>query len=134
VADVLSPLPGAGDGTLDELDHPLTAGVARPPALPVVMLLLTTATALALVAAAVAGGAGQTSDIAVEAVLAWVIGSVTGVLVFAWFGLLDSVQRSTGAYVEPSWRPRTVAAVLAVAGWLAGSAGALLVAEAVARR
>jgi hypothetical protein len=44
------------------------------------------------------------------------------------------VRRSTGTYEEPTWKPRTVAAGLAVAGWLAGSAGAYLVAEAVARR
>jgi hypothetical protein len=125
VTDVLDPTPDAVD------DEP---EVVRTPLIPVVMLVLTTVTAVALVASAISEDAGQTDEISGAAALGWVFGSLLGLLIFAWFGLLDSVRRSTGAYEEPTWKPRTVAAVLAVAGWLAGSAGAYLVAEAVARR
>ena len=124
---VLTPAPGS----LDRDDDP---EIVRTPLIPIVMLALTTATAIGLVAYAVGEEAGQTDQISGPATLAWVFGAVLGLLVFAWFGVLDSVRRSTGSYEEPSWKPRTVAAVLAVAGWVAGSAGAFLVAEAVARR
>ena len=91
-------------------------------------------TAVALVVSAIGEDAGQTDEISGAAALAWAIGALLGLLIFAWFGLLDSVRRSTGDYEEPTWKPRTVAAALAVVGWVAGSAGAFLVAEAVARR
>jgi hypothetical protein len=105
-----------------------------PPLVPVIMLGLTTIAAVAMVAAALADGAGGTSDISTQAFMAWLVGSVLGLLVFAYFGTLDARRRATGRYVEPTWSPRTVSAVLTVAGWLAGSTGAFLVAQAVARR
>ncbi len=127
MTDLLTPSPGSVDWD----DEP---EVARTPLIPVVMLALTALTAVGLVAYAIGEDAGQTDEISGPAALAWVFGAVLGLLIFAWFGLLDSVRRSTGSYEEPAWKPRTVAAVLAVAGWVAGSAGAFLVAEAVARR
>ena len=127
MTDVLTPSPSS----VDSDDDP---EVVRTPLIPIVMLALTAATAIGLVAFALGEDAGQTDQISGPATLAWVFGAVLGLLVFAWFGVLDSVRRSTGSYEEPSWKPRTVAAVLAVAGWVAGSAGAFLVAEAVARR
>ena len=127
MTDLLTPSPGSVDWD----DEP---EVARTPLIPVLMLVLTTVTAVGLVAFAIGEDAGQTDEISGPAALAWVFGAVLGLLIFAWFGLLDSVRRSTGSYEEPTWKPRTVAAVLAVAGWVAGSAGAFLVAEAVARR
>jgi len=108
--------------------------VVGTPIVPIIMLVVTTVTAIGLVAFAIGEDAGQTDEISGAATLAWAFGSLLGLLLFAWFGLLDSSRRSTGNYVEPTWKPRTVAAVLAVAGWVAGSAGAYLVAEAVARR
>jgi hypothetical protein len=104
------------------------------PLIPIAMLLVTAVTAIALVVVAIDEEAGQTSEVSAPAVLAWVVGSLVGLLIFAWFGLLDSVRRSSGTYSEPRWGPRTVAGVLAVVGWLAGSAGALVLAESVARR
>jgi hypothetical protein len=127
MTDLLTPAPGAVDWD----DEP---EVVRTPLIPVVMLVLTTVTAVALFAYAIGEDAGQTDEISGPAALAWAFGALLGLLIFAWFGLLDSVRRSTGEYEEPSWKPRTVAAVLAVTGWVAGSAGAFLVAEAVARR
>lgn len=127
MTDLLDSAPGSLDGDGEP-------EVVRTPVIPVVMLLVTAVTAVALVVFAVGEDAGQTDEVSGAAALAWVFGSLIGLLVFAWFGLLDSSRRSTGAYEEPSWKPRTVAAVLAVAGWLAGSAGAYLIAEAVARR
>ena len=106
----------------------------RTPLIPIAMLLVTAVTAIALVAVAVSENAGQTDEISSPAVLAWLVGSLVGLLIFAWFGLLDSVRRSSGVYSEPSWGPRTVAGVLAVVGWLAGSVAAFVIAESVARR
>jgi hypothetical protein len=127
MTDVLTPSPSS----VDSDDDP---EVVSTPLIPIVMLALTTITAVGLVVFAIGEDAGQTDEISGPAALAWVFGAVLGLLIFAWFGLLDSVRRSTGSYEEPTWKPRTVAAVLAVAGWVAGSAGAFLVAEAVARR
>ena len=105
-----------------------------PPMVPVIMLAVTTLAAVAMAVAAFADGAGGTSEISNEAVMAWLIGSVLGLLVFAYFGTLDARRRATGRYVEPTWSPRTISAALTVAGWIAGSTGAFLVAQAVARR
>ncbi|MCU0309479.1 MAG: hypothetical protein MUE36_00845 [Acidimicrobiales bacterium] len=105
-----------------------------PPVIPVVMLGITTVAAAAMVAGAFVEGAGDTDEIAPVAVLAWVVGAVVGLVVFAWFGSLDAIRRATGHYVDATWRPRTVAVVLAVTGWLIGSVGAFLVALALARR
>jgi len=127
----------------DILDRPLaepepprarTVAPGRPPVLPVVMSALSTATSMALVIGAVRDGAGSTDEVSSAAVLAWLFGSVIGLLLFAWFNLLDARQRSIGHYVEPRWRPRAVLAVLTVVSWLSGVAAAVLVAQAVARR
>jgi hypothetical protein len=127
MTDLLTPSPSSVDSDGDP-------EVVSTPLIPIVMLALTTLTAVGLVVFAIGEDAGQTDEISGPAALAWVFGALLGLLIFAWFGLLDSVRRSTGSYEEPAWKPRTVAAVLAVAGWVAGSAGAFLVAEAVARR
>jgi hypothetical protein len=117
---------------LDWDDEPVET--TSTPLIPIAMLAVTALTAVALVAAAIREDAGQTDEISAEAVIAWFFGSLLGLLIFAWFGLLDSQRRSTGAYHEPSFRPRLVAGVLVVLGWVAGLAGAVLVAQAVARR
>ena len=104
------------------------------PLIPIAMLLVTAVTAVALVAVAMNEDAGQTSEVSAPAALAWLVGSLVGLLIFAWFGLLDSQRRSSGVYHEPPFRPRLVAGVLVVLGWVAGLAGAVLVAQAVARR
>lgn len=105
-----------------------------PPVVPIVMLAITTVATVAMVVGAVIEGAGDTDEIAPTAVLAWVFGAVFGLIVFAWFGSLDAVRRATGHYVDATWKPRTVALVLAVSGWIVGSVGAFLVAQALARR
>jgi hypothetical protein len=105
-----------------------------PPIVPIVLLVLTTVASVVFLGAAIVDEAGSTDEVSRPALFAWLFGSLLGLLLFAWFGLRDSVRRSTGEYVEAAWRPRVVAAVLATVGWLAGSAGAFLVAEAVARR
>lgn len=110
------------------------SSVARPPLVPVVMLGLCAVTSAVLVVVAASEGAGSTEEVSTTAVLAWLLGSVVGLLLYAWFGLLDAGQRGTGSYIEPGWRPRSVVNALAVAGWLSGAAGAVLVAQAVARR
>jgi uncharacterized BrkB/YihY/UPF0761 family membrane protein len=127
MTDLLTPTP-------DAVDWDEEPEIVHTPLIPIFMLALTALTAFALVAYAIGKDAGQTDEISDPAALAWVFGALLGLLIFAWFGLLDSVRRSTGNYEEPAWKPRTVAAVLAVVGWVAGSAGAFLVAEAVARR
>jgi hypothetical protein len=98
------------------------------------MLAVTTGAALVMVVGAALEGAGDTSEISPAAALGWAFGSVIGLLVFAWFGWLDAGRRSAGSYVEAAWRPRALSVVLAVSGWLIGSVGAFLVAQAIARR
>ena len=105
-----------------------------PPVVPIVMLAITTFATVLMVVGAVVDGAGDTDEIAPTAVLAWVFGAVFGLIVFAWFGSLDAVRRATGHYVDATWKPRTVALVLAISGWVVGSVGAFLVAQALARR
>lgn len=116
------------------LEDRTATGESGPPIVPLVMLAVTTVAALVMVVGATLDGAGDTNDISPAAVLGWAFGSVVGLVVFAWFGWLDAGRRSTGHYVEPQWRPRTVSVVLAVSGWLIGSVGAFLVAQAIARR
>jgi Na+-driven multidrug efflux pump len=116
------------------LDDRGTSTETGPPVVPLVMLAVTTSVALVMVAVAALEGAGDTNDISLAALLGWVFGSVLGLLLLAWFGWLDAGRRSTGRYVEPEWRPRTIGVVLAVSGWLIGSFGAFLVAQAIARR
>ncbi len=108
--------------------------VVRPPFIPVATLLITTATAIVMLVQAWVSGAGDTDEISAAAALCWTFGSFLGLLLFAWFGSLDADRRASLSYAEPWWRPRLVAGVLAVTGWLVGCAGAFLVAEAVARR
>ena len=122
----------ASDGPIDRFEQ--SEATTGTPLIPIAMLAVTALTAVALLAAAIREDAGQTDEISTEALLAWIFGSLLGLLVFAWFGLLDARRRSTGAYVEPSFRPRLVAGVLGALGWLAGLGGAVLVAQAVARR
>ena len=116
------------------IDDRGTATESGPPVVPLVMLAVTTSASLVMVIVAIVEGAGDTNDISLVAVLGWAFGSVLGLLLLAWFGWLDAARRSTGHYVEPQWRPRTVGIVLAVTGWLIGSVGAFLVAQAIARR
>jgi hypothetical protein len=122
----------APEGPLEWDDGP--EATTSTPLIPIAMLGVTALTAVALLTTAIREHAGRTDEISVESVLAWFFGSLLGLLVFAWFGLLDARRRSTGAYVEPSFRPRLVAGVLVALGWTAGLAGAVLVAQAVARR
>lgn len=120
---------------LDDLDDPDLAGTPTgPPVIPIVMLAITAVASTVLVVAAVLDDAGSTDDISSAALMAWALGSFLGLMIFAWFGWLDARRRSTGHYADATWRPRLVGVVLAVAGWLAGAAGAILVAQAVARR
>jgi len=103
------------------------------PLVPIAMLVLTTAASIVFALMALRNDAGSTDEISGEAVAAWAFGSLIGLLVFAWWGLLDSKRRSTGTYQEPSFRPRLVAGVLVAVGWLAGLSGALMVGLSVAR-
>jgi hypothetical protein len=120
---------------LDQLDAADQRGpMTGPPVIPIVMLAITTLAAITLTIGAVLDDAGRTDEISTAAVLAWAFGSFLGLVVFAWFGSLDARRRATGRYVEPEWRPRAIGVTLAVLGWLAGAAGAFLVAQAVARR
>ena len=120
---------------LDPIDTLDLAGPRTgPPVIPIAMLGITTIAAVGLSVGALIDGAGSTDDISSAALLAWAFGSFLGLMEFAWFGSLDARRRATGRYVEATWKPRSVGLVLAVVGWVAGAAGAFLVAQAVARR
>lgn len=124
----------------DLLDRSAGSASASPdeettttPMVPLVMLVITTAVAIACALLAYTDDAGTTDEISTMAVVAWGFGSLIGLLVFGWWGLLDSQRRSTGTYVDPSFRPRLVAGVLVAVGWIAGLGGALMVGLSVAR-
>jgi hypothetical protein len=110
-------------------DEPATS----TPMVPLVMLVITTAVAIGCALVAYNDEAGTTDEVSTMAVAAWGFGSLIGLLVFGWWGLLDSQRRSTGTYVEPAFRPRLVAGVLVAVGWVAGLGGALMVGLSVAR-
>ena len=121
---------------LDRRPAPVPPAAERPtstPLVPILMLLVTTGAAIVFALSAYLDDAGATDEISGAAVAAWAMGSLVGLLIFAWWGLLDSQRRSTGTYTEPSFRPRLVAGSLTVVGWIAGLAGALMVGLSVAR-
>lgn len=103
------------------------------PLVPIVMLVLSSGAAIAYALLAYLDDAGATDEISGPAVAAWAFGSLVGLLIFAWWGLLDAERRSTGTYREPSFRPQLVAGVLVAVGWLAGLSGAFMVGLSVAR-
>lgn len=109
------------------------AEATSTPVVPLVMLVITTVAAIACALAAYTDDAGTTDEVSSLAVAAWGFGSLIGLLVFGWWGLLDSRRRSTGTYVEPTFRARLVAGVLVAVGWIAGLSGALMVGLSVAR-
>lgn len=126
VSDLLDRSPGP---TAPSPDEPTTT----TPMVPLVMLVITTAVAITCALAAYTDDAGTTDEVSTMAVAAWGFGSLIGLLVFGWWGLLDSQRRSTGTYVEPTFRARLVAGVLVAVGWVAGLGGALMVGLSVAR-
>lgn len=101
---------------------------------PIVVIAGCTLVSIVLTVIAIGQSAGSTDEVSLVAVAAWVVGSVLGLLAFSWFRSADMGCRAEPRYVEPGWRPRRIAVWLAVVGWIAGSFGAFLVAEALARR
>jgi hypothetical protein len=104
------------------------------PLLPIVAIGACAVLAIVLTLVGWSGGAGSTESISGVALAAWVIGSVGGLVCFSWFRSIDVGRRAEPRYIEPAWRPRTVAVWVTLIGWAAGSFGALMVAQAVARR
>jgi hypothetical protein len=100
----------------------------------VLCVVLCASAALVLGYVAASGGAGTTDEISAAAALCWVVGSVLALLAFALFRGSNAARQTNRMYVEPSWRPMLVATTAAVIGLAAGTYGAFLVAEAVARR
>lgn len=104
------------------------------PIRPLVGIVLCGLVAVVLALLAFSDDAGQTDEVSTVALIAWITGSVIGLLFFAWFRSADAKCQASSRYLEPAWRPRLVAFYVTAIGWIAGSAGAVFVAEAVARQ
>ena len=114
-----------------------TGGYVAPvttPLRPLIGIVVCGGLAVVLAFLAFSDSAGQTDEVSTTALVAWVIGSVVGLLFFAWFRSADAKCQASSRYLEPAWRPRLVALYVTAIGWIAGSAGAVFVAEAVARQ
>ncbi len=106
----------------------------HPPLAPLALIIGSFLIAVALVAVARGQNAGANATLSIAAFGAWLVGSVLGLIGFAWFRD-ENLKRQLGStYSEPAWRPVLLARVGAIAAWLVGSAGAYMIAEAVARR
>jgi len=102
-----------------------------------VPLAITVASLLAatvLISAASGDHAGTTAELSVPALGAWFVGSIVGLIGYSWFRTENAKRRMSRTYSEWVWRPPLVALGASVAGWIIGSYGAFLVAQAVARR
>ena len=128
------PKGGAKPGGAAAVAKARTGRDVSTPLLPIAVVGGCAAIAVVLVATALGQHAGTTGNVSTTAAIAWIIGSVVGLLAFSWFRSVDMGCRAEPRYVEPSWRPRLLAIWIAVVGWVAGSIGAFLVAEALARR
>ena len=104
------------------------------PLRPLIGIVVCGAVAVVLALLAFGDNAGQTDEVSTVALVAWVIGSVVALLFFAWFRSADAKCQASSRYLEPAWRPRLVAIYATAIGWIAGSAGAIFVAQAVARQ
>jgi hypothetical protein len=104
------------------------------PIRPLVGIVFCGLVAVVLAFLAFSDDAGQTDEVSTVALVAWIIGSVIGLLFFAWFRSADAKCQANSRYLEPAWRPRLVALYATAIGWIAGSAGAIFVAQAVARQ
>jgi hypothetical protein len=100
---------------------------------PLFLAILVSTVAVATLLNGWLGDAGTTTDISRLALTGWVLGAVIAPALFAWFRAGDMKARSDIRFVEPSWRPSLVAALVAVAGWLASVGHAWLIASSVAR-
>ena len=106
----------------------------HPPLAPLALIIGACLIAVALVAVARGQNAGANATLSMAAFGAWLVGSVLGLIGFAWFRD-EHLKRQLGStYSEPAWRPVLLARVGAIAAWVVGCAGAYMIAEAVARR
>jgi hypothetical protein len=127
--------PSAGGRPTPGTAAPATAfGEAPTPSVaPLVLGAVISAVAVATLFNGWFGDAGTTTTISRMTVTGWVLGAVIAPAVFAWFRTGDMKARSDIRFVEPSWRPSRVAALVAVAGWFASVGHAWLIASSVAR-
>jgi hypothetical protein len=101
-----------------------------PLAITVVSLLAATL----LISIASGDHAGSTAELSLPAFGAWFVGSIVGLIGYSWFRTENAKRRMSRSYSEWVWRPPLIALGASVAGWIIGSYGAFLVAQAVARR
>ena len=109
-------------------------GSVGTPVGPVIVLAIGVLASAILLALSWFAGAGSTDDVSVVAVVGWLAGGVASLLVFAWFRSVDGGLQADPNYVEPSWRPRRAATMLATTGWLISVLCGVLVAASWARR
>lgn len=106
----------------------------HPPLAPLALIIVALVVSVALVVAARGQHAGATASLSLVALGAWLVGSVIGLVGFAWFRDENLKRRLRNTYSEPIWKPVLIARVGGIAAWVVGCAGAYMIAEAVARR
>lgn len=106
----------------------------HPPLAPLTLIVVSFVVSVALVIVARGQHAGSTASLSPFAFGAWLVGSVIGLVGFAWFRDENLKRQLRNTYSEPIWKPVLIARLGALAAWFVGSAGAFMIAEAVARR
>jgi hypothetical protein len=100
---------------------------------PLILAALSSGAAVVLLLIGWLGDAGSTTQISRVTIAGWFLGAVLTPSLFAWFRTADMKARSDIRFVEPSWRPSRVAALVAMTGWVASVGHAWLIASSVAR-
>lgn len=114
--------------------HLVGGSPAHPPLIPLAIILVSLVAAVVFIAIASGEHAGGTSDISSAAVGAWFVGSIVGLVGYSWFRTENAKRRMSRTYTETVLRLPLIALGASVTGWILGSYGAFLIAQAVARR
>jgi len=104
------------------------------PTIPIILIAGCALISMALTGRAFMDHAGSTDSVSMLAFGSWIVGSFLGLIAFTFFRSKDLSCQAEPRYVEPSWRPRLVAVLVACMGWFSGLVGAFFVAQALARR
>ncbi len=138
MASIVPPRPG-GPASVSGTTRPTAArrpssSPAKPPMVPLAIILMSLIAATALIAIASGDHAGGTADLSIPALGAWFVGSIVGLLAYSWFRTENAKRRMSRVYSETVFRLPLIALGASMAGWFIGSYGGFLVAQAVARR
>jgi hypothetical protein len=138
MASIVPPRPG-GPASASGVSRPAAtrrslSSPAKPPMVPLAIILISLVAATALIAIASGDQAGGTADLSIPALGAWFVGSIVGLLAYSWFRTENAKRRMSRVYSETVFRLPLIALGASIVGWVIGSYGAFLIAQAVARR